>query len=202
MMPKLFSVSENLLLKIVCLYLVLYCTSPSLVQGLPVNSKYKDRQSRSRVPKSTDLHRVYIRPTITMRGQLHSRTGYFLEILQNGTINATVNNSSIYTIIEIQSYNKTLKRFLGVHTGYYLAYEIRSKRKGKFIGLKKLGNDSLFREHMEENSYITYKPMIYPREFNDTGFLAIKDNGKFRRVERSKPGMHAAQFTFLPLEQQ
>ena len=36
--------------------------------------------------------------------------------------------------MEIQTYNKTLKRFFGVHSGYYLACEIRGKRKGKIVG--------------------------------------------------------------------
>ena len=61
-----------------------------------------------------------------------------------------------------------------------------------------LGTNSLFIEHMEENHYLTYKPLDFPIHPNNTGYLAIKDNGKFRRMERSKPGMHASQFTFLP----
>jgi len=133
-----------------------------------------------------------------VKGQLVSRTGYFLEILQNGTIQSTLNKTSIYTILEIQTYNKTLKRFFGVHSGYYLACEIRGKRKGKIVGQRHLTNNSLFVEHMEENGFLTYRPLTYSsRHPNSTGFLAIKENGKFRRVERSKPGMHASQFHVL-----
>lgn len=61
-----------------------------------------------------------------------------------------------------------------------------------------LSTNSLFIEHMEQNGYLTFKPLDFPFHVNNTGYLAIKDNGKFRRMERSKPGMHASQFAFLP----
>ncbi|XP_073238866.1 putative fibroblast growth factor 1 [Porites lutea] len=185
-----------------CLYLFFYCTSLNFIQGIPINYKSsKDRQSRSRVAKSiTHLHVVGNAPTNRVRAQLLSRTGYFLEILANGTIDTTLNNSSNYTILEIQTYNKTLKRFLGVHCGCYLAYEDRGKRRGKFIGTKKKTNDSLFLELFEENSFTTYRPLTYPRQHNDTGYLAIKENGKFRRVDRSKAGMQASQFNILEIK--
>lgn len=188
-------------LLIVFIYFVFSCTSSNLVQGLPVkvNSRSaRNQQSRS-VQNSNDLDEVFPDPTITQKGQLYSRTGYFLVILPNGTIQTTLNNSSIYTKLERQTYNKTLKRFKGVQSKLFLAYEIRGKRKGKFVGVSQqnLDTNSLFIEHMEENSYYTYKPLDFPVHPNNTGYLAIKDNGKFRRIERSKPGMHASQFTFL-----
>lgn len=37
--------------------------------------------------------------------------------------------------LEMQTYNKTLKRFKGVQSKLFLAYEIRGKRKGKFVGV-------------------------------------------------------------------
>lgn len=184
-------------LLIVFIYFVFSCTSSSLVQGLPV--KVRDQLSR-RVRNSNNLHGFFPDPTVTQKGQLFSRTGYFLVILPNGTIQTTLNNSSIYTKLERQTYNKTLKRFKGVQSKLFLACEIRDKKKGKFVGVSQqnLDTNSLFIEHMEENGYLTYKPMDFPAHPNNTGYLAIKDNGKFRRMERSKPGMHASQFIFLP----
>ncbi|KAJ7333622.1 hypothetical protein OS493_017165 [Desmophyllum pertusum] len=192
--------TPKLLLKIVCLYFVLSCTSSSIVQGIPVNASSRsprDQQPRRLRKSNPDLNRVFTHPTITIDGQLLSRTGYFLEILQNGTIQATLNNSSIYTKLEMQSYNRTLKRFKGIHSEYFLACEIRNRRRGIFIGVRSLSTNSLFIEHMEENGYTTYRPLDFPTNNNNTGHLAIKVNGKFRRIERSTPGMHASQFTFL-----
>ena len=82
-----------------CLYLFFYCTSLNLIQGIPINDKSsRDRQSRSRVAKSvTHLHVVGNAPTNRVRAQLLSRTGYFLEILADGTIHTTLNNSSNYS---------------------------------------------------------------------------------------------------------
>lgn len=198
--------TENMLskrlFKIVCIYFAFSCTSSILVQGVPVkvNSRSSRDQPPGRIQNSNDLDEVFPDPTITQKGQLFSRTGYFLVILPNGTIQATLNNSSIYSILERQTYNKTLKRFKGVHSKLFLACEIREKRRGRFMGVNQqnLDTDSLFIEHMEENGYLTYKPLDFPAHPNNTGYVAIKDNGKFRRIERSKPGMHASQFTFLP----
>ncbi|XP_078356958.1 fibroblast growth factor 10-like isoform X1 [Oculina patagonica] len=190
---------RSAVLMIVFIYFVLSCTSSSIVQGIPVTTN--SRSSRDRVPRhfhnSNDLDKVFTHPTLRLKGQLLSRTGYFLEILKNGTIQATLNNSSIYTKIEMQSYNKTLKRIKGLQSKHFLACEIRDKRRGKFIGVKHLATDSLFMEHMEENGYLTYRALNFQKHLNNTGFLAIKDNGKFRRIDRSTAGMHASQFTFL-----
>ncbi|XP_068709542.1 putative fibroblast growth factor 1 isoform X2 [Montipora capricornis] len=181
-------------------YLCLFvgCTYPSTVQGIPLNTR--SRHAHGRHPRSDALDKVTDVPTATARGRLLSRTGYFLEILQNGTVRTNPRNSSIYNILEIQTYNKTLKRFLGVESGYFLACEVTGKRRGKFAGERPVSNNSLFEEHMEENGYITYRPFLYTSSLNITGYLAIKENGKFRRVERTHPGMHAAHFQFLELE--
>jgi len=192
----------SLIQQIVFIYFVFSCTSSNLVQGLPVkaNSRSSRDQPPRRVQTSNNLDEVFPDPTITQTGQLFSRTGYFLVILPNGTIQTTLNNSSIYTKLERQTYNKTLKRFKGIQSKLFLACEIREKRRGKFVGVtqQNLDTNSLFVEHMEENGYLTYKPLDFPVHPNNTGYLAIKDNGKFRRIERSKPGMQASQFTFLP----
>lgn len=89
----------SLIQQIVFIYFVFSCTSSNLVQGLPVkvNSRSaRNQQSRS-VQNSNDLNEVFPDPTITQKGQLYSRTGYFLVILPNGTIQTTLNNSSIYS---------------------------------------------------------------------------------------------------------
>lgn len=192
-----------------CLCLFIFCTYPTIVRaGIPVNSR--SRHSRERLsrlledvpkPRGT-VDRITMTPTMKMKGRLLSRTGYFLEILLNGTVQATLNNSSIYTVLEIQSYSSKLKRFLGFYSNHFLAYEVKGKRKGKFTGepmsrSNRQSHNSLFEEHMEENSYTTYRAFAFTNNLNGTGYLAIKENGKFRRVERSKPGMHASQFTFL-----
>lgn len=179
-------------LMFVCLCLFVGCTYPSTVQGIPLNTRY--------MPKSHALDKVTDVPTATAQGRLLSRTGYFLEILQNGTIRTNPSNSSVYNILEIQTYNKTLKRFKGVYSHYFLACEVTGKRRGKFAGERPASNNSLFEEHMEENGYITYRPFLYTWSLNITGYLAIKENGKFRRVERTHPGMHASHFQFLELE--
>ena len=100
MQPLLYqakhSSDENvsLLQQIVFIYFVFSCTSSSLVQGLPV--KVNSRSSRN-AQNPNDLNGVFPIPTITQKGQLFSRTGYFLVILPNGTIQTTLNNSSIYS---------------------------------------------------------------------------------------------------------
>ena len=88
-----------LIQQIVFIYFVFSCTSSSLVQGLPVtvNSRSSRDQLSRRVRNSNDLNEVFPAPTITQKGQLFSRTGYFLVILPNGTIQTTLNNSSIYS---------------------------------------------------------------------------------------------------------
>ena len=75
------------------------CTSSSLVRGVPVkvNSRSSRDQPPGRIQNSNDLDEVFPDPTITQKGQLFSRTGYFLVIFPNGTIQATLNNSSIYS---------------------------------------------------------------------------------------------------------
>ena len=95
------STDENVsfIQQIVFLYFVFSCTSSSLVQGIPVeaNSRSSRDQLPKRVRKSNDLNQVFPAPTVTQEGQLFSRTGYFLVILPNGTIETTLNNSSIYS---------------------------------------------------------------------------------------------------------
>lgn len=85
--------------QIVCIYFAFSSTSSSLVQGVPVkvNSRSSRDQPPGRIQNSNDLDEVFPDPTITQKGQLFSRTGYFLVILPNGTIQATLNNSSIYS---------------------------------------------------------------------------------------------------------
>ena len=89
----------SLIQQIVFIYFVFSCTSSNLVQGLPVkvNSRSARNQQSRRVQNSNDLDEVFPDPTITQKGQLYSRTGYFLVILPNGTIQTTLNNSSIYS---------------------------------------------------------------------------------------------------------
>lgn len=95
------STDENVsfIQQIVFLYFVFSCTSSSLVQGIPVkaNSRSSRDQLPRRVRKSNDLDEVFPDPTVTQEGQLFSRTGFFLVILPNGTIQTTLNNSSIYS---------------------------------------------------------------------------------------------------------
>lgn len=89
----------SLIQQIVFIYFVFSSTSSNLVQGLPVkvNSRSARNQQSRRVQNSNDLDEVFPDPTITQKGQLYSRTGYFLVILPNGTIQTTLNNSSIYS---------------------------------------------------------------------------------------------------------
>lgn len=188
-------------LLIACFFFVVSCLSSSTVQGTPVNPKFRSSEDGlSRQPRSSNaMNKLFVVPTATLRGRLYSRTGYFLEILKNGTVQATMNNSSEYTKLEMQSYNKTLKRFKGILSQNFLACELRGRKRGRFIGRGNLSIDSLFVEHMEENHYLTYRPFNIINIYNNTGYLAIKSNGKFRRVERAEPGMYASQFTFLTL---
>ena len=64
---------------------------------MKVNSRSSRDQPPGRIQNSNDLDEVFPDPTITQKGQLFSRTGYFLVIFPNGTIQATLNNSSIYS---------------------------------------------------------------------------------------------------------
>ena len=94
-----FSPDENvsLLQQIVFIYFVFSCTSSSLVEGLPVKVNSRSSRLPRSAQNSNDLDGVFPNPTITQKGQLYSRTGYFLVILPNGTIQTTLNNSSIYS---------------------------------------------------------------------------------------------------------
>lgn len=47
----------------------------------------------------------------------------------------------VLAILELQTYNKTLKRFFGFHSRRYLAYEMISRRKGGFVGVVSIFRD-------------------------------------------------------------
>ncbi|XP_046851478.1 fibroblast growth factor 1-like isoform X2 [Xenia sp. Carnegie-2017] len=142
-------------------------------------------------------------PSGKMKAQLYCRTGFLLEILDNGRIAGTKNVTSKYTIVEIQVFGGVQRRLKGVQTGRYLSLNSR----GRLLSIRNFSfnDNTFFNENHEENGWITYSSTHHSRgcgskkdsSKNNEWFIAIKRNGSLKRPCKTVSGMPSTQF--IPL---
>lgn len=207
-----------------CLCILFYCSSLRPVQGLPLKPRMKSSNSRNRNTndaysetlndimsfpsidvallnrKPRNLNAILRKPTATRNGRLQSRSGkHFLKISSNGHVGGSSDVCSPYALLQLQTYNRTLKRIMGVKSGLYLAINARGRL---YTTDNKSGSgntflESLFVETHEQSDFLTYSSSQYPRGNNGTWLIALKRNGLVKKPSRTKIGMDSTQFTFV-----
>ena len=146
-------------------------------------------------------------PSVRTKVQLYCRTGFLLEVLDNGKIAGTQNVSSEHTILEIQVFGNILRRLKGVASGRYLSLNNRGRLTSTYNVYRNM--NTFFNERHEENHWISYSSSLHSRNCGgwkkdlrrgNEWFIAIKKNGALKRPCKTEPGMHATQFVTLKNE--
>lgn len=171
----------------------------------------KELLSDDRSPKRR-RHIGYVNdtPSVKMRVYLFCKTGFLLEIHNSGRITGTANITSENALLEIQIFDKTLRRVKGVASSRYLSINKRGRLTSTF---DRNGKNTFFLENDEENAWYSYSSKHYGNNYCSGGvgagsknsrgfrekewFVAIKENGSLRRPCKTHPGMKATHFFVL-----
>ncbi|XP_032237798.1 fibroblast growth factor 1 [Nematostella vectensis] len=130
---------------------------------------------------------------------LQSRTGFFLQIPRRGKITGTLNRSSKFVDVHMQSLGPSVVRFLGVYSKSYLAMN----SEGVLYTTRRPTDECLFKEKLEYNSFHTFCSYKYSGLNSANGsrewYLAIKRNGKIKHGVNTSKRQRAVQFVVLPV---
>ncbi|XP_004207236.2 fibroblast growth factor 13 isoform X1 [Hydra vulgaris] len=140
---------------------------------------------------------VLHKPTNWRHVWLKSRTGYFLQIEADGTVNGHINKTN-YTKMELQVITPQIKRIVGVATGRFLAINKKGKVESKVIS----DQDTYFHEEMLETLDFSFSSIKYPKEIdNPPWYLGLKRKqgstvkGRAKRASRTLQGDKATHFS-------
>ncbi|XP_049817088.1 probable WRKY transcription factor protein 1 [Aethina tumida] len=100
-----------------------------------------------------------------------------LQLLPDGTVNGTTDDTSPYTILQRTAVGKGQMRIQGVATCQYLCMD----SCGLLYGSLEFGDDCVFNETMEQHNYNTYSSTKYSNE-RKTLYLALNRRGQPRKV--------------------
>ncbi|XP_028410523.1 uncharacterized protein LOC114533219 [Dendronephthya gigantea] len=133
-------------------------------------------------------------PTNVIKCRLFSKTGYLLKMRANGAVHGTLNQSSKYTIFELQSYGPSIIRIKNLATNYYLVM----KKNGLYTGDKRSGTlQSLFRETHKYNAFTSYSSVKFYHNIPYDMYLGIKSNGKIKRAMKTHRAQNSSQFLVI-----
>ncbi|CAH0562258.1 unnamed protein product [Brassicogethes aeneus] len=104
-----------------------------------------------------------------------------LQILPDGTVNGTTDDTSNYTILQRIAVGKGQMRIQGVATCQYLCMD----SCGFLYGSLEFGYECVFNETMELNNYNTYASTKYSNK-NRTLYLALNRHGQPRKAQRAR----------------
>ncbi|XP_014476951.1 PREDICTED: serine/arginine repetitive matrix protein 2 [Dinoponera quadriceps] len=106
-----------------------------------------------------------------------------LQILPDGTVNGSNDDTSDYTIFQRTSVSKGQLRIQGVATCLYLCMDVC----GLLYGSREYTNECIFNENLEQHNYNTYSSVRWSTE-KKTMYLGLNRSGQPRRVQTKGKG--------------
>ncbi|KAG5892278.1 hypothetical protein JTB14_036244 [Gonioctena quinquepunctata] len=100
-----------------------------------------------------------------------------LQILPDGTVNGTTDDTSAYSILQRTTVGIGQMKIQGVATCQYLCMA----RCGLLYGSREFGDECVFNETIEQSHYNTYSSSKYSKD-NRTFYLALNQRGQSRKV--------------------
>ncbi|XP_072402657.1 uncharacterized protein [Diabrotica undecimpunctata] len=100
-----------------------------------------------------------------------------LQILPDGTVNGTTDDTSAYSILQRTTVGIGQMKIQGVVTCQYLCMA----RCGLLYGSREFGQECVFNETIEQSNYNTYSSSKYSNE-KRTLYLALNQRGQSRKV--------------------
>lgn len=100
-----------------------------------------------------------------------------LQILPDGTVNGTQDDTSIFTILQRSTIGVGKMKIQGTATCQYLCMDAC----GFLYGTKEFGDECIFNENIEHNYYNTYSSAKYSND-KRTMYLALNRKGQSRKV--------------------
>ncbi|XP_014254541.1 fibroblast growth factor 1-like [Cimex lectularius] len=126
------------------------------------------------------------------RKQLYCRTGYFLAIMQDGTVAGIDEDMHPNAIVEFTTVKAGEVRIRGTKANLYLAMN----KTGRLYGeANVLDESTVFLESLHRH-HLVYLSKPYAR-FN--WYVALKKNGKPKDAKKTKLGQKAIQFLTVKL---
>lgn len=135
------------------------------------DSSLEDQAARSE--RSTNLSHV----TGTARKIQMFIKNRHLQILPDGTVNGTTDDTSAYSILQRTTVGIGQMKIQGVATCQYLCMA----RCGLLYGSREFGDECVFNETIEQSNYNTYSSSKYSNE-KRTFYLALNQRGQSRKV--------------------
>ncbi|XP_036380290.1 fibroblast growth factor 11-like [Megalops cyprinoides] len=136
------------------------------------------------------------RPEPQLKGivtRLHCRHGFDLQILPDGTVNGTRDESSSFSQFNLIPVGLRIVAIQGIKTGLYLGMS----SEGYLYTSEHFTPECKFKESVFENYYVTYSSMLYRQSQSGRAwYIGINRDGhvmKGNRVKKTKGAAH-----FLP----
>ncbi|CAB1315936.1 unnamed protein product [Coregonus sp. 'balchen'] len=169
----------------------------------PDNCKAGDRGPCEKPSKLNVFSRVKLfgskkrkrirRPEPQLKGivtRLYSRTGFYLQMQADGTIDGTEDEDNSYAVFNLIPVGLRVVAIQGVQTKLYLAMN----NDGFLYTSEHFTPECKFKESVFENYYVTYSSMIYRQQQSGRAwYLGLNKEGvimKGNHVKKNKPAAH------------
>lgn len=147
------------------------------VVDLRLANPYLSRQRRSSFTINSQIGDMASRKSsFQIDVRLFSKTQVFLQIAADGTVNGTLECTSEYAKIQMQSMGREIQRIKGIQTGRYVAMN----ENGTLYSTTSPNSETLFRETLLSNGFSTFASVKYYRTSLYDSFISIGRNGKAR----------------------
>ncbi|XP_057299473.1 fibroblast growth factor 1-like [Hydractinia symbiolongicarpus] len=124
---------------------------------------------------------------------LYNKHGHYLAIHSDGSVDATLNTSSIDVVVQLQSFGVKFKR-IRKPGSFYLAMN----DEGEVVTRKNPGPDTMFIEHLDDQSWVWYE------SYTNGYILALTEDyttrDKLKAKNHTRPKEHKTDTQFLQLD--
>ncbi|XP_029190592.1 fibroblast growth factor 2-like [Acropora muricata] len=125
--------------------------------------------------------------------RLFGKSQVFLQIAADGTVNGTVDCTSKYAELKMQSVGAGNQRIKAVNTNRYLAMD----KKGNLYSTTTLNDETIFRQAMHSTAFHTFASAKFYRVGPYDTYVSIGRNGKARNGATTNLGQNKVKFVIF-----